>query len=163
MQNFKRLMGLGLIAAALLAVTAPFKARANVQPHDILNGGTNVVVSATTNTYSGTGLIFDCSKSTDITFEFSFTCTNANKMKVGDGCTVTLDGAINPTHTDLWASNAISVTVPNNGSGVIAVGLTNLPAGLRYPFWRVGQVWNTNVSGTNLSSLKVRCHTKNGM
>jgi len=146
----------------ILAVGSLLTANAALTTDSILNGGTNTIPVATTNVYGG-GTIFNCQNSSEITFEFSFTCTNANAMKAGDGPTFSLDAAVNGSASDIWKSNILFVVVPNVGSSNTASILTNLPPGLRYPFYRVGQGWNTNVSGTNFTGVKVRCNTKNGI
>lgn len=157
MKNKKHLVAALVTAFALIALPI----FAGLQPDGTLNGGTNTVPVAVTNQYRGT--IFNAPKSGQVTFEFSFVCTNANAMKVGDGPTFTLDVGVNPSNTDLWQSNALKFVVPNAGVSNTATLLTNLPAGQVYPYYRVGQIWNTNVSGTNFTGVKVRCFTKDGI
>lgn len=149
----------------LFLVTLASLARAELQPHGILNGGTNTIPVATTNYYGNSSSnIFICNQSSDITFEFSFTCTNANAIKVGDGPTFILDGAIDSRAASvIWQTNVLQIVVPNRGVSNVGSIMTNLPSGLRYPFYRVGQTWNTNISGTNFTGVKVRCFTKTGI
>lgn len=155
-----------IIFAILTMAALAMDARAGVQSDTILNGGTNFVASATTNTYRATSgnLIFDASKSTEVIFEFSATTTNANALTANATTTFTLDGALNASHSDTWSTNALIFNVVNLGAAnKVAVTLTNLPAGQRWPFYRVGEAWNTNASGTNWTALKVRAFTKTGI
>lgn len=155
-----------IFCAFTLLMALALNSEAGLQSDGILNGGTNVVASATTNTYRATAgnLIFDASKSTEVTFEFSATTTNAAALTAGATTTFTLDGAVNASHSDLWFTNILAVNVVNlGGANKVAVTLTNLPSSQRFPFYRIGEVWNTNVSGTNWTGLKVRAMTKTGI
>ena len=148
---------------SLLTLVAALTASAGLQPDGTLNGGTNTCLGPATNQYAGT--IFNCNNSSQVTFEFSFICTNASAMTAGAGAFFTLDGAINGTTSDLWQSNTLTFFVPNNGnSSNASVLVTNV--GAPFPFYRVGQVRNTNQtssSTTNFTGLKVRCFTKSGI
>lgn len=153
------------IFLALTVAVLAFSASAALQPDTLLNGGTNTCASATTNSYHGTGAIIDNSKTTDTVFEFSFTCTNASAMTAGAGATFTVDGAINGTHSDIWITNALAFFVPNNGNTVTnphAI-VTNLLKTQDFIAYRIGEVRNTNISGTNFSALKFRAFTKTGL
>lgn len=155
-----------LLSILLLAATA-LPSLAGQQPDTRLNGGTNVCAAAVTNIYRGaTGqTLFALNQTTDCTFEFSYTCTNANAMTAGAGATYTLDGGINGTGTDIWVTNALIFFVPNNGNAITnphAI-LTNLTKAQMWPFYRIGEIRNTNISGTNFTALKVRAFTKTGL
>jgi len=150
-----------LVLIAALAATAISAKADNLQPDGTLNGGTNYCAAATTNTYRGTGTIFDASKAGSVIVEFQFSCTNANAMKAGDGPTVTFDGGMNGTQSDRWVTNAIKVVPTAVGPSGTSVLVSNLTAAQIFPFYRVGEVWNTNVSGTNFNALKARVFTVN--
>jgi hypothetical protein len=157
----KRILTILMLAGVALAVVP--QAKAGLQTDTILNGGTNVVISATTNTYRGTSgnVIFIADKTTDVIFEFSATTTNANALTAGATTTFTLDAAANASHSDLWVTNALIFNVVNLGAAnKVAVTLTNLPKTQLWPYYRVGEAWNTNLSGTNWTGLKVRAFTK---
>lgn len=151
----KTILSILILAAAVLTATA------GLQPDGTLNGGTNVVTSLTTNQYQGT--IFVCNQTTDVTFEFTWNPTNTTAMAPQAGATFTLDAGLNAANSDTWKSNVVTLWVGNVGLSNAATGLTNLAAGLKYPFFRVGQVQNTNGSGTNITQVKVRCFTKSGI
>lgn len=141
---------------SLIAVAAVFMAlpaMAGLQPDGTLNGGTNNVAANTTNTYAGT--VFDCSKTTDPNFEISFACTGSSTATY----TVAFDASMNQ---DRWVTNALLIYKAGNGTATVTA-ITNLSAGARFPFYRVGQIWNTNASSPALTNAAVRVHTKTGL
>lgn len=141
-----------LLLTAMIAATA-ISASAGLQPDGTLNAGTNNVAAAITNTYAGT--VFDLTKTTDAIFEFSFACNGASTATY----TMTFDASLNQ---DRWITNAMFMYATANGTATATV-MTNLSAGARFPFYRVGQVWNTNGATRAITNIAARVFTKTGL
>lgn len=148
----KKLLLSVLFAAAALTVSA------GPQPDAVLNGGTNTVPPLTTNYYAGT--VFYAGNSSEIILGAEYICTNANNQIALSGGTFTFACSMDQAY---WKSNAISMWVGPTSSSNVCVGVTNLVAGQRYPFWRLDQIWNTNNAGTNLWGINVGAFTKTGL
>lgn len=144
------------VFAALIALS--FTARAGLQPDQILTGGTNNVLANSTNTYKTT--IFDLSKSTDVTFAFTFNCGAASTANY----TIAFDAAINGVNgtPDRWVTNALMWQIAGNGAATNTY-LTNLPKSQCFPAYRVSTIWNTNASTPAISNLLFQVYTKTGV
>ena len=151
------------IGALVLIVMAAFSLRAGLVTDLFLNGDTNAyVATASTNVMraTSTNTVFDLSKEQIVSIQAEFQCTNSSKMKAGDGPTITFDACVNGSQSDHWLTNYLSFVVPTGGgSNLFGVTLTNLTAAQCYPVVRLGEIWNTNVSGTNFNNVKVRVWT----
>jgi hypothetical protein len=154
--------GLGMLLCSLALPVSTFAAP-SVITHSVLNGGTNTITGATTNTYRGSGTVFD-TRSGPFTFQLESTTTNANKIKSGDGPTVTFDACVNGSQGDVWLTNALIVVVANsgqaaNGAVVLVTNITPALPQFYYPQYRLGEIWNTNAitpATTNYTGLKLR-------
>jgi hypothetical protein len=145
-----------ILIAAMLA--ASLTARAGLQPDQVLTGGTNNVLANSTNTYKTT--LFDCSKSTETTFAFTFNCGAASTANY----TVAMDAAVNGVNgtPDRWITNAFMWQIAGNGASTNTY-LTNLTAAQRYPFYRLSTIWNTNATTPAISNLLFQVFTKTGI
>ena len=145
-----------LVAGAMLATA--FTSNAGLQPDQVLTGGTNNVLANSTNTYKTT--IFDLSKTTDATFEFTFNCGAASTANY----TIAFDACVNGVNgtPDRWLTNALMWQIAGNGVATNTY-LTNLTKAQMYPAYRVSTIWNTNASTPAISNLLFRVFTKTGI
>lgn len=153
MKIFKRIT---LMAAALMLLA--LSATAGLQVDAQLNGGTNAIPGLTTNKYVGT--VFDFSHTTAPCLEFSFTATN---LYAGTA-TITYDCSMNQ---EIWQTNALTVTSgAANGTNSTVIYATPTSPNVQVPYWRVGQIWNTNAilpSAAYFSNVMVRAFSKTGL
>ena len=143
-----------MMGAAFLTVCPGAHAAVSIQPDLQINGGVsnafNYCAANSTNSFAGTGTVFFF-QGTNPTLEFSFALTGASTANY----VVYFDAALNPANGDRWLTNAMAITVAGKGTGT-AIGLTNLPAGMRYPAWRVNSYGNTNASTPAMTNVLVR-------
>ena len=155
----KELFKISMLTAALLVACG---VSAGVLPDSQIDGGAtnayNYVAANSTNVYAGSGTVLACNYSTDATLEFSFKCTGASTANY----IIAFDAGINGSNSDRWLTNAIVMLVAGKGTGT-AIGLTNLPSGARYPFYRVNFIGNTNASSPAMTNVMVRAFTKTGI
>jgi hypothetical protein len=143
-----------LITIIILACALAVNAGVQIDPQ--LTGGTNNVPANTTNTYaSQSGSIFWFGRTTDQTFAFTFNCGAASTANYTIGFDGSEDGIV-------WKTNALLWMVAGNGVSTNTF-LTNLAVGQRYPFYRVGQIWNTNASTPAISNILVKVFAKDGI
>lgn len=140
-----------LILTAAVVLLAAFPVLAGLQTDTILNGGTNTVAAASTNSLRNGGAWY-FGKSTDITLEVNAALTGSGTPNT----LVTFDASINK---DQWVTNAVTLALPQSGTSRQCI-MTNL-AGGKYPYFRRGEVWNTNATLV-ITNLQVRAFDKTG-
>lgn len=138
----KRLLLSGLAAVSLLAatITAQAQFQSGLQS-TILNGGTNNIASAATNTYLNA--TFTGTRASHLLVEAVFSCTASN----GASVTIRFDGSLDNSNWETNAINAWAITA--NGTSTVLKS-TNLDM-LGFPFIRAEVVENPGPAAvTNL-------------
>ena len=139
-----------MLLALVCALAIPNIARAGVQNITATN---NVVAAGSTNLLSGTAAYFFAGKSTDITFQPTCTFTNASTN------TFVFDASANGS---TWVARVMTMTASQTTAttNTVCAGITNIPVGLRYPFYRC---WIENPSVYSTASPQVSGFTKDGI
>lgn len=142
-----------LLSIAAAAVLLAFNASAGLQVFSLTYNGTNAVVGSSATNYSG--VAFSTSFATDITIAITSQSQAANTAATTFSFDVSADNT-------LWQSNAIAFSV--NGLGLApATTATNLPAGQRWPFWRLNYITNAAAATVVNTNLQLKVFTKDGI
>lgn len=119
---------ISFVLSVTLMVFAPAKARAGQQGS--LTATNSTVLTATTNLLAGgSGALFTGNYS-EITFQPVCTFTNASTN------TFVADGSVDKVNWTLrvWTMTAAKTST---GTNIVVAGITNIPPGFRYPYYRV--------------------------
>lgn len=140
---------LSIAAVALLALTAS----AGLQVYSLSLNGTNAVAGSSATNYSG--VTFSTVYTTDATISVS------SQSQVANTAATTFFFDVSADNT-LWTSNAMSIAVTGT-SFYTATTTTNLPAGFRYPFWRLNYITNAAAATVVNTNLQLKVFTKDGI
>lgn len=117
--------------------------------------GTNTVAGGSVSNAIFSGTVLSLAQTTDATFQLSSKSSAANTSNNIVWFDVSADAST-------WVSNAVIFTWAANGTAKSTM-ITNLPAGMRYPFWRPAQWTNENGGSVTLTNLDIRVFTKDGI
>jgi hypothetical protein len=135
-----------MLSLALLAA-ASFKAEAG---QGSLTATNNTILTATTNLLAGgSGSLF-AGNASEITFQPMCTLTNASTN------TFVWDGSVDNAN---WVLRVMTMTASKTttGTNTVQAGITNMPAGFRYPYYRVS-IENPSVYATSTPKVLTYIH-----
>ncbi len=147
----KKLILSAIVSAVFMLASLPAKAGLQVIPLT-----TNQVAASTATNFASIGSFF-LGNTTDATLALSCLSTATN-----GAVTATFSFDVSADFT-LWTTNGFNatVTLPANTATNVQTTTTNLIAGQRWPFWRLGYVSNSVATGT-ITNLTAKMFTKDG-
>lgn len=149
MKMIQKLFAAALLAAIVTATMPALAESTGLQVTDRLNGGTNNVAAASTNTYIS-GTTFTTTKSSTINIDVRIKLDGAGTA----GVPIWFDGSIDNSN---WVTNGIlGITLTAAGTATV-VASTNLNT-LGFAYVRVGRVGNLNAQ--NVTNITIKAFAK---